>query len=98
VEESTAAPTRNNHLRALQEIFQRRLEKGQWLTCACLGWSEFVPSYLGPLRPETQVEKSLHLTVPSMLHSVFDRPVDGKVAPYFRQNVKIRAGVLDYVV
>ncbi len=33
-----------------------------------------------------------------MLHAVFDRPVNGKVSPMFRQNVAIRQGVLEYAV
>jgi CRISPR-associated protein Cas5d len=98
VEEASAAPGGSNHLHALQEMFQRRVEKGQSFRPVCLGWSEFLPSYVGPFRPETQVEKNINLVVPSMLHMVFDRPVGGKVAPIFRQNVEIREGALDYAV
>jgi CRISPR-associated protein Cas5d len=55
-----------------------------------------VPSYVGIFRAETQVERSISLVLPSMLHMVFDRPIGGRVAPVFRQNVEIREGVLDY--
>jgi CRISPR-associated protein Cas5d len=96
VEEASAAPGANNHLHALQEMFARRIEKGQCFRPVCLGWSEFVAQYAGPFRPETQVDKSINLTIPSMLHSVFDREVGGNVKPSFRQNVQIRSGVLEY--
>jgi hypothetical protein len=51
---------------------------------------------VGPFRPETTVETSVDLVIPSMLHAVFDQPVNGKVAPVFRQNVPISKGVLEY--
>jgi CRISPR-associated protein Cas5d len=98
VEEATRSPNGTNHLHALQEMFLRRLAKGQWYRCPCLGWKEFVPSYVGPFRPQTAVETSVDLVIPSMLHAVFDQPVNGKVSPVFCQNVAIRQGVLDYAV
>jgi len=85
-----------NHLHALQDMFLRRLEKGQWFRCPCLGWKEFTPSYAGPFRPETAVETSIVLVIPSMLRAVFDRPINGCVAPSYRQNVPIIKGVLAY--
>jgi CRISPR-associated protein Cas5d len=96
VREASAAPTSTNHLHALQEMFNRRLQKGQCFRPVCLGWSEFTASYCGPFREGTQVQSSINLTIPSMLHSVFDRPVAGKVAPSFVQNVEIKNGVLEY--
>ena len=78
------APNGNNHLHALQEIFKRRLKKGQCYYMPCLGWKEFVPSYMGPLRKDTEVEKSINLILPSMLHSVFDSPINGKAKPTYR--------------
>jgi CRISPR-associated protein Cas5d len=98
VEEVARPPGPTNHLHALQEMFLRRLARGQWHGCPCLGWKEFVPSYVGPFRPDTAVETSLELAIPSMLHTVFDRPVNGKVSPVFRQNAAIRQGVLEYAV
>jgi CRISPR-associated protein Cas5d len=96
VEEASPAPNGTNHLHGLQEMFLRRLSKGQWFRCPCLGWKEFVPSYLGPFRPETKVESSVDLVIPSLLCAVFDRAVNGKVGPSFRQNVRISKGVLEY--
>ncbi len=90
------APYGNNHLHALQEIFKRRLKKGQCYYMPCLGWKEFVPSYMGPLRKESEVEKSINQILPSMLYSVFDSPVNGKASPTYRQNVEILEGVLKY--
>lgn len=97
VEEIGLPPNGNNHLHALQEIFLRRLRKGQTYNTPVLGWKEFVPSYFGPPRePNTIVQKDINLSIPSMLHMVFDRPVEGNYRPVFRQNVNICGGVLQY--
>lgn len=97
VREHTRPPRPTNHLHALQEMFLRRLSKGQSYRTVCLGWSEFLPNYVGPLRKETQVNESLNLIIPVMLHSVFDQAVNGKPAPAFRQNVRVERGVMHYV-
>lgn len=96
VEEATPAPVPTNHLHALQEMFNRRLQKGQCFRPVCLGWSEFLAAYWGPLRKSTHVEASINATIPSMLHSVFDRAIAGQVAPRFVQNVEIKNGVLEF--
>jgi CRISPR-associated protein Cas5d len=99
VEGVTDAPHEFNHLHALQEVFLRRLGKGQCYYTPCLGWKEFVPSYFGPFRPETQVDEELKktpITVPSMLFSVFVRPGTDERKVEFRQNIEIREGVLLY--
>jgi len=96
VEEIEKAPYANNHLHALQEMFNRRLKQGSFYYTPCLGWKEFVPFYFGPLRNSTQVDKSLNLVIPSMLYSMFDAPENGKVKPLFKQNVEIVEGVLNY--
>jgi CRISPR-associated protein Cas5d len=62
----------------------------------CLGWKEFTPSYVGPFREGTRVEESINLDVTSMLHSVFDKAVNGTWQPRFEQNVRIEKGVLSY--
>lgn len=95
-EEVTPSPGTTNHLHALQEMFQRRLRKGQSFRPVCLGWSEFIATYVGPFRDGTEVDKSVNLTISSMLHTVFDRAIGGKVNPSFRQNVQIVEGVLEY--
>jgi len=96
VEAVSEPPNATNHLHALQEMFVRRVARGQWFRCPCLGWKEFVPSYAGPIRAETSVETGIDIVIPSMLHAVFDRPMNGNVGPVFRQNVIIRKGVLEY--
>jgi CRISPR-associated protein Cas5d len=96
VEESTPAPVPTNHLHALQEMFDRRLRKGQCFATPCLGWREFTPSYVGPFREPTVVEESLTIEVPSMLHSVFDKAVAGSWQPRFVQSARIENGVLEY--
>lgn len=87
---------RLNHQHAYQERFYRRIKKGQWFRTPCLGWSEFTPNYLGSFRDTTQVDEKINETLPSMLHTVFNKPYEGKVAPTFKQNVTIHQGVLTY--
>jgi CRISPR-associated protein Cas5d len=85
-----------NGAHAYQEMFHRRLQRGQCHHIPCLGWKEFVPDYVGPNRAETTVCEEISTVIPSMLWQVFS---DGKFAawnPTFRQNVKIEKGVLNY--
>lgn len=81
---------------AYQEMFERRLQRGQWSRTPCLGWQEFVPDYLGQFRNEKKVETNLDFVLPSMLECVFPRQNDPARAPVFRQNVKVSKGVLIY--
>jgi len=77
--------------------FKTRLRNGHFYYMPCLGWKEFVPSYMGPFRPETKVRTDYNEIIPSMLYTVFDKPVDGtKKEPVFRHNVEIKNGVLEY--
>ena len=96
VAESGRAPDGNNHLHALQELFDRRLKQGRFYQTPSLGWSEFTPSYFGPLRESTRVREEICRTVPSMLHRVFDQDSGGKYGPQFRQDVRIEKGSLSY--
>lgn len=89
-------PDGENSRHALQEMFLRRLAKGQFWHTPCLGWKEFIPSYIGPSRDSTTVEASIGEVIPSMLISPFDSPVDGKSNAKYAQNVKIEKGVLHY--
>jgi CRISPR-associated protein Cas5d len=82
---------------AYQEMFQRRLERGQFHHTPCLGWREFVPDYLGPFRSETRIQEELTFVLPSMLHSVFPKPGNCKPTPRFLQNVRVERGVMHYV-
>jgi len=100
--EEVASPNKDshgrplNHLHLLQDKFETRLRNGRFYYMPCLGWKEFVPSYMGPFRPETKVETDYSETIPSMLHTVFDKPIDGTKQPVFRHNVEIKNGVLEY--
>ena len=85
-----------NSRHALQEIFLRRLVKGQCWHTPCLGWKEFVPSYIGPFRTKTEVETSINEVIPSMLISPFDAAVNGDLTAQYAQNVIIIDGVLRY--
>jgi CRISPR-associated protein Cas5d len=96
VTESHPAPDRNNHLHALRDLFERRLKQGYLYNTPCLGWSEFTPRYFGPLRSSTHIREDIDVTIPSMLFRVFDRNVDGKYAPQFRQDLRIEKGVLHF--
>jgi len=96
VEATSPSPVATNHLHTLQAMFERRLKKGQCFVTPCLGWKEFTPSYVGPLRESTVVEEPITLSIPSMLYSVFDNLVNGTWRPQFVQNVRIEKGVLHY--
>jgi CRISPR-associated protein Cas5d len=85
-----------NGAHAYQDMFERRLQKGQFHRTPCLGWQEFVPDYLGPFRPATQVQDELTFVLPSMLQAVFPGPKYSPRAPRFIQNVRIERGVLRY--
>src|SRR5258708_10041599 len=94
IAESGPAPDRNNHLHALQELFDRRLKQGRFYQSPCLGWSEFTPNYFGPLREHTHAREDINLTVPSMLHRVFDQDSAGQYGPQFKQDVRIEKGAV----
>jgi len=85
-----------NHTHAFQERFYRRLEEGRWWRTPCLGWSEFVPDYLGRRRPDTKPLGDLNLTIPAMLHSVWTKSHGGGAKARYEQNVEIKGGVLTY--
>ena len=96
VEEVAQSPHGNNHLHALQDFFNRRLNKGRFYYTQCLGWKEFVPSYVGEFRECTKKQEDLNMVIPSMLHSVFDKISDGQVSPSFMVDAEIRRGELIY--
>lgn len=85
-----------NWAHALQDRFMRRLRHGHSFYTPTLGWREFVPDYFGPLRSETRRDGSVDFALPSLLHSVFDEPVNGRVKPTYRQNLRVQKGVIHY--
>jgi CRISPR-associated protein Cas5d len=80
----------------LQELFQRRLARGQCHHTPALGWREFTCSYWGPFREDYEVDTGLDLTIPSMLVSVWSRVNAGSYDPRFAQDVRVERGVLTF--
>jgi len=94
------APINTAH--ALQEMFLRRLKRGYSKYAPCLGWKEFLPTYIGEFRqdiggiiepPEKQID--IDLLIPGFLHSIWDAPVNGTYRPVFRE-VRVEKGVLKF--
>lgn len=90
-----------NSPHACQEIFNRRLKKGQFYDTPCLGWREFVPNYIGPKREDTEdrkVQHNINERMESFLYCVFDLKT-GVCNPKYVQNSKGRTidkGRLEY--
>lgn len=91
-----------NAAHALQEMFIRRLKRGYSKYAPCLGWKEFLPTYIGGFRqdigdiiepPEKQID--IDLLIPGLLHSMWDAPVSGTYRPVFRK-VLVDKGVLKF--
>jgi CRISPR-associated protein Cas5d len=89
----TAGANPRHHL---QELFRRRLERGQCHHAPALGWREFTCSYWGAFRDQYEVDVDLNLTIPSMLVQLWTDPNAGKYAPRFSQNVAVEKGVLTF--
>ncbi|MDC7286927.1 CRISPR-associated protein Cas5 [Blautia schinkii] len=85
-----------NPVHQLRDIFERRLKNGLFFRMPCLGITEFTPDYFGPVKDDTYVDESINLVIPSMLDTMFDSPIGGRVAPKFIQDVRIEKGVLHY--
>lgn len=82
---------------AYQEIFNRRLKRGQSYSTLSLGWSEFTADYFGPFRETTQVCTELpDIVIPSMLRSVFQKGYNSKYLAVFDTDVRIHKGILEY--
>ncbi len=85
-----------NGAHAYQDMFNRRLARGQLHYTPCLGWKEFTPDYVGPFRPSTEVCEELNLVIPSMLRTCFPDGKGSEWNPVFDQQVRIEKGVLHY--
>lgn len=90
---ATAGKNPRHHL---QDLFLRRLARGQCHSTPALGWREFTCSYWGPFRSEYEVDEKLDLTIPSMLVTPWDRSNGGRYAHRFAQNVHVHKGVLTF--
>jgi len=90
--ETTTCPPHAYH-----DMFGRALQWGRWFHTPCLGWKEFAPDYVGPLRPETRICESENHELPTMLRMVFDQPQFGCVKPSFSNKLGgVKKGVLIY--
>lgn len=82
---------------AYQEMFERRLRRGQSYATLCLGWSEFSPSYFGPFRENTHVCTELpDIHIPSMLRGMFQQGYRSAYQAVFDTDLCIHRGVLEY--
>lgn len=81
---------------AYQEIFNRRVLRGQCFSFPCLGWKEFGPDYFGPFRNNSIIQTDIDTVIPSMLREVFSNGYDTGVFYSYDQNVIINNGVLLY--
>ncbi len=82
---------------AYQEMFTRRLKRGQCFSVPYLGWREFTPSYFGEFRDDTQIMSDMeNAVIPSMLRQVFSEGYQSEVAYLYDTDVEITGGVLTY--
>lgn len=82
---------------AYQEIFNRRLKRGQSYASLALGWREFTPSYYGPFRKQSQVCVDMQdVLIPSMLREVFPGGYQAGYHAIYDTNLVIHHGVLNY--
>lgn len=80
---------------AYQEIFNRRLSRGQMYGTVCMGWQEFTPSYFGPFREGTEVCREVDgITIPSMLRHSFSKGYKTAFCPSYDTDLVIQDGVL----
>lgn len=82
---------------AYQEIFNRRLKRGQSYATLSLGWSEFTPSYFGPFRDTTCVCTELpDINIPSMLRGMFQQGYASTYQAVYDTDLCIHRGTLVY--
>jgi CRISPR-associated protein Cas5d len=81
---------------AYQDIFYRRLKRGQCYSIPSLGWKEFTPSYFGVFRASTKVQDDITTTIPSMLRQVFSNGYHAEPLYTYDKDVVIMNGVLTF--
>lgn len=84
---------------AYQEIFNRRLLRGQSYGTLSLGWSEFTVSYFGPFRDTSHVCTELsdiHIPSTSMLRKVVKTGYGSEYCPAYDNDLCIHQGILEY--
>lgn len=86
-----------NGAHAYQDVFERRLKRGQFFSTPFMGWKEFTPDYVGSFRQETQVCKDINIVMPSILRTCFPAGKCSRWNPIYDQDVRIEGGILRYV-
>lgn len=82
---------------AYQNIFERRIKRGQSFSIPALGWKEFTTSYFGKMRDTTHVLTDMQpVVIPSMLRQVFSTGYSSSVSYVYDNDLVIRKGVLEY--
>jgi CRISPR-associated protein Cas5d len=82
---------------AYQEIFYRRIKRGQCYSIPSLGWREFTPSYFGEFRGATRVLSDMPIIfIPSMLRQVFPGGYNSPISYVYDNDLAIKNGVLEY--
>lgn len=84
----------HNPCHYLQDLFTRRLAKGQCAYVPHFGLSQFKASYFGPFRPDTKVEP-LNLVIHHFLRTMYDSRPTGYIKPTFG-TARVENGVLNY--
>jgi CRISPR-associated protein Cas5d len=85
-----------NGAHAYEEVFDRRLRRGQCHSIPSLGWKEFVPDYVGPFREGTSPCEEISMVIPSMLRSCFSNGRGSSWNPAYDRDVAIEKGVLAF--
>ncbi len=85
-----------NPQHAYQDMFERRVKRGQCFSIPYLGWREFAPDYVGVFRDETRVQEDVNLRVPSMLRQVFPHGLGSDLEYIYDQEIGVVSGVLMY--
>lgn len=81
---------------AYQDIFNRRIERGQCFTMPFLGWKEFTPNYYGKFRETTKVQSDINMIIPSLLREVFSNGYSSECMYSYDQNVPILNGIVTF--
>lgn len=81
---------------AYQEIFNRRVKRGQCFSIPFLGWKEFAPDYVGPFRDSTRVLTDFNTHIPSMLRQVFPDGLYSELRYVYDTDVEITGGALTF--
>jgi len=91
----TSARGTNND-KAIQSMFERYVNEFKQVKSPSCGHSEMFPTYIGPVRPETQINKGFTMIIPDFLIRTFKGLIDGKFDPFYAESIKVDKGFFDY--